>query len=63
MYNDGINFIVICFFKEQVELLAKRKSFEMDMGFKRLRDKNEKEIVIAGWIPEVNKGMLFYKYC
>ncbi|OCK85458.1 hypothetical protein K432DRAFT_33984 [Lepidopterella palustris CBS 459.81] len=59
VYNDGVNFYVICFFRQQVELLAKRESFEINIGFKRLRVQEEKEIVFAGFLPEVNKVITF----
>jgi hypothetical protein len=48
--------VIICFFKRQVEILFKLKSFEVDMSFKRIRDDNTNEIVFAAFLLKLNKG-------
>ena len=45
-----------CFFKQQAELLLNRESIEIDMGFKRVRGKEINEIVLAGFVPAINKS-------
>jgi hypothetical protein len=47
---------VACFFKQQAELLLNRESFEIDMGFKRVLQRNINEIVLAGFVPAINKS-------
>ncbi|KAF1814376.1 hypothetical protein P152DRAFT_413142 [Eremomyces bilateralis CBS 781.70] len=58
-YFDGINLLVTCFFKEQVKIILDRESFEIDMGFKRVRDKDINEIVFAAYLPENEKIFTF----
>ena len=56
---DGENLFIICFFKEQVKQLVMQKSFEVDMGFKRVQDPNINEIVFAAYMPEIRKSIQF----
>jgi hypothetical protein len=36
IYNDGVNFRIICFTTEQARYFLKVRSFQMDMTFKRI---------------------------
>jgi len=49
-----------CFFKQQAELLLNRESIEIDMGFKRVRGKEINEIVLAGFVPAINKSKYIF---
>ncbi|KAF2184934.1 hypothetical protein K469DRAFT_748012 [Zopfia rhizophila CBS 207.26] len=58
---DGKNLIVICFFKTQVEVLSRSKTFQVDMGFKRIKDSNIKEVLFATYQPEIEKLFTFLR--
>ncbi|THC90656.1 hypothetical protein EYZ11_009881 [Aspergillus tanneri] len=51
IYRDDNRTLIICARKEQLELLYKLESFEVDMSFKRLRCGGLKEIVFATQLP------------
>jgi hypothetical protein len=48
--------MIICGFKEQIELLSKLQSFEVDMSFKRLYSKNMNEVLFATFLPDQCKS-------
>lgn len=50
--------MVICFYKRQAELLLEQISFEVDMSFKRIRQKNMNEIIFANFMPNHGKSRL-----
>jgi hypothetical protein len=39
--------MIICFYKQQLEVLMQQRWIQCDMAYKRLKNKNEKEIVFA----------------
>jgi hypothetical protein len=39
--------MIICFYKQQLDVLMRQKWIQCDMAYKRLKNKNEKEIVFA----------------
>ncbi|KAF1808090.1 hypothetical protein P152DRAFT_256677 [Eremomyces bilateralis CBS 781.70] len=47
--------MIICFFQQQVKLLFQQDSFEVDMSFKRIRQKDINEIIFANLIPSHGK--------
>ena len=49
---------MICFFEQQAKILLQQKSFEADMSFKRVRDPNIYEIVMAMFDYKMGKGKL-----
>jgi hypothetical protein len=52
--------MIVCFNRGQAIELLKQETFEFDMGFKRVRERNINEIVLAAFIPGLRKSMLFY---
>jgi len=62
VYNDGKNFMVICFYRRQVEVLMKQNWFQCDMAFKRLKDRRQKEIVFAIMNKQNNKSKRAINY-
>jgi len=56
VFHDGQNLAVFCFYREQAILLAEQNSFEVDMGFKRVRGNGVTEIVFAKFMESVRKG-------
>ncbi|KAF1811308.1 hypothetical protein P152DRAFT_68557 [Eremomyces bilateralis CBS 781.70] len=58
-FFDGENLLIACFFKEQAEALLNRESFEIDMGFQRVRESSINEIVLAAFVPELEKTFTF----
>ncbi|KAF2809704.1 uncharacterized protein BDZ99DRAFT_387971, partial [Mytilinidion resinicola] len=55
IYNDGANILIFCFFKQQAKLLLQLESYECEMGFKRLYNSEEKEIVFTTFSQEHGK--------
>lgn len=51
--------MVICGFKEQIEILAKLQSFEVDMSFKRLHSKRMNEVLFATFLQDQCKSKYF----
>ena len=48
--------MVICFYKQQAEILFNQTTFEIDMSYKRIRQKDMNEIVLAKWLPQHGKS-------
>jgi hypothetical protein len=48
--------MAICCYKDALNILITRESFEVDMTFQRIKDTSINEIVFAAFIPELNKG-------
>jgi hypothetical protein len=51
--------MILCAYKEQIMLLSKLNSFEVDMSYKRIRQKNINEVVFATYLHEHGKGRYF----
>lgn len=51
--------MIICGFKEQIELLSKLQSFEVDMSFKRLHYKKMNEVLFATFLKDQCKSKCF----
>ena len=62
VFDDHGNIIIICFFKAQAKLLLEQQSFEVDMSFKWIRQKEINEIVIAGLLQSHGKSKLLLSY-
>jgi hypothetical protein len=48
--------MVFCAYKSQVELLTQLSSFEVDMSYKRIRNKNMNEVLFATFLPDQAKS-------
>lgn len=48
--------MIICAFKEQIRLLKRLRSFEVDMSYKRLRGKQLNEVVFTTYLEAHGKG-------
>ena len=48
--------MIICAFDAQARILANTLSYEVDMSFKRVKDKDMKEVVFAKHYQEIGKG-------
>lgn len=48
--------MILCAYKEQIMLLSKLNSFEVDMSHKRIRQKNMNEIVFTTYLHEHGKS-------
>lgn len=48
--------MIICGFKEQIQLLNTLNSFEIDMSYKRIREKGMNEVVFATYLPSHGKS-------
>ena len=48
--------MVICGYKEQIQLLSTLSSFEVDMSYKRLRSKDMNEVLFATFLPDQCKS-------
>lgn len=48
--------MILCAFKEQIKLLTTLTSFEVDMSYKRIRQKEMNEVIFATYLPEHGKG-------
>lgn len=49
--------MIFCAFKEQLEVFLTLKSVEIEMSFKRIRDRHINEIVFTTWLSDDNKSM------
>ncbi|EYE90406.1 uncharacterized protein EURHEDRAFT_417473 [Aspergillus ruber CBS 135680] len=54
-YCDPNGTMILCGFKEQIRLLSTLTSFEVDMSYKRIRQKGMNEVVFATYLPEHGK--------
>lgn len=44
--------MVICFLKEQANLFVQQESFQVDMSFKRIQQRDLNEVIFAGLLRE-----------
>jgi hypothetical protein len=51
--------MVLCGFKEQIELLSQLTSFEVDMSYKRIRSKDMNEVLFATFLPDQCKSKYY----
>ncbi|OJJ94572.1 hypothetical protein ASPACDRAFT_37780, partial [Aspergillus aculeatus ATCC 16872] len=54
-YHDADGTMIFCAYKEQLQLLARLESFEVDMSYKRLRSNNMNEVLFATFLKDQNK--------
>ena len=50
--------MIICFYKKQAEMLLKQSSFEVDMAYKRIRQRNINEVLFATLLKAEGKGKI-----
>jgi hypothetical protein len=48
--------MILCGFKEQIQLLSRLSSFEVNMSCKRIRSKNMNEVLFATFFPDQCKS-------
>ena len=48
--------MILCGFKDQIKLLNTLTSFEVDMSYKRIRQKGMNEVVFATFLPTHGKS-------
>jgi hypothetical protein len=48
--------MIICMFNGQANLLANADLYEVDMSFKRVKDKDMKEVVFAKFVPQIGRS-------
>jgi hypothetical protein len=53
---DADGLMIICMFNGQANLLAEASSYEVDMSYKRVKDKDIKEVVFAAFFPRIGRG-------
>ncbi|BCR90626.1 uncharacterized protein ACHE_60512A [Aspergillus chevalieri] len=51
-YHDPQGIMVLCAFREQIQLLSRLSSFEIDMSYKRIRSKDINEVLFATFLPD-----------
>lgn len=56
MFHDAGQIMIICAFKEQIQLLNSLNAFEIDMSYKRIREKKLNEVVFATYLPTHGKS-------
>jgi len=49
--------MIICMFKQQAQIFQILSSCEIDMSFKRIKDKRIKEVVFATYLLEHGKSI------
>jgi hypothetical protein len=57
IYDDDRSIMIILFLKEQAELLLSQTSFEVDMSFKRIRQQEINEIILANFLSNDGKSI------
>ena len=50
--------MIICFLQEQAKIFLTQRTFEVDMSFKRILERNMNEIVFAVWLEEHGKSIV-----
>jgi hypothetical protein len=48
--------MIICLFDGQANLLTRATAYEVDMAYKRVKDGDMKEVVFAGFFPEIGRS-------
>lgn len=48
--------MILCGFRDQIEVLSSLQSFEVDMSYKRIRSKDMNEVLFATFLPEESKS-------
>jgi hypothetical protein len=48
--------MIICGFRDQISLFKKQKSFEVDMSYKRIREKELNKVIFATYLEAHGKG-------
>jgi hypothetical protein len=51
--------MVLCAFKEQIQLLSQLSSFEVDMSYKRIRSKDINKVLFATFLPDQCKSKYY----
>lgn len=55
VYFDGVNVLIICYFRELLLLILHQKSIQVDMSFKRIAG-DINEVLFATYIEEFQSG-------
>jgi hypothetical protein len=55
--------MIICFLQEQAKIFLAQRTFEVDMSFKRILERNMNEIVFAVWLEEHGKSIIMEYIC
>ncbi|KAJ5439313.1 uncharacterized protein N7458_010311 [Penicillium daleae] len=55
IFNDPEGPMIICLFTGQAHLLTKASSYEVDMSYRRVKDKDIKEVVFASFFPSIGR--------
>ena len=50
--------MIICFLQEQAKIFLAQTTFEVDMSFKRIVERNMNEIIFAVWLEEHGKSII-----
>lgn len=51
--------MVLCGFKEQIQLLSQLTSFEVDISYKRIRSKEMNEVLFTTFLPDQCKSKYY----
>jgi len=55
--------MIICFLQEQAKIFLAQRTFEVDMSFKRILERNMNEIVFTVWLEEHGKSIIIEYIC
>ena len=56
IWDDDDGPMIVCFYKQQAEIFSRLSTFEVDMSFKRIRQKDLNEVIFAALIPSQGKS-------
>lgn len=56
---DGNDYIIICFFEEQLEEIRLHRTLEVDMSFQRIGRAGEGELTLGRWSEQQRKGLIY----
>ncbi|KAJ5566574.1 hypothetical protein N7535_008212 [Penicillium sp. DV-2018c] len=59
IFVDSDGLMIICMFDERAHLLAEACSYEVDISYKRVKDKDMKEVVFAALFPQTGRVRTF----
>ncbi|KAI2608990.1 uncharacterized protein GGS25DRAFT_479853 [Hypoxylon fragiforme] len=61
IYQDGINFMIICFNKGQLEIFQRLRTVTIDMNYKHLLDRTHREIIWAVFDEKIRKNVAIFR--
>ena len=56
IYNDSCGVQIVCFTKGQAKILSQQDTFEVDVSFKRIKQRNLNEMIVGKFLRHHGKS-------